>query len=490
MVRYSLFLCAPSHSFTILRPRVGKDNSGFWPGGRKQQEHTMFDVAINNGTLIDPARNIHSKLNLGIRDGKVAAVSRETLAGEAVIDAAGLVVCPGFVDMHMHEDAFDAKARVFDIKIFDCMLRMGVTTAVGGNCGIAGGGPAEYLAAADAEGLPVNVALYAAHGEMRKQYCPDLAGTVSDADIANMAHDLEAQLAAGCVGVSFGLRYVPGTSEKELNALAKVAARHGKLLAAHARDDAAGIIGAAQELLDLAAREKTRLQISHIGSMAAYGQMEELLSMVDAACHSGLDVGLDCYPYNAFCTAIGSATYAPGFLERYGIGYETVEVAGGTHRGKRCDKALFDEVRGKTPEILAVAHVMREHEVDMALAHPRTVMASDGILVGGFGHPRAAGSFPRFLHQYVKTKRTVSLNEAIAKMTVLPAARVGLDKGRLAVGDSADVVIFDYAAVQDMADFANPLTPPLGIRRVLIGGETALEDGKICSRVLGKAVRA
>lgn len=449
----------------------------------------MFDVVINHGMVVDPANGIHSKLHVGIQKGVITCLSLDPLVGATEIDATGRVVAPGFVDMHMHEDPFDPLTGSFSIKIFDCMLRMGVTSAIGGNCGIGTNLPVAYLAAADKLGLPINLGLFAAHNEIRQTMCPDKYQAAPDQAIATMVDELEKQLNAGCVGVSFGLRYVPGTSWQELQRLASVAARHQKLVSAHARDDAAFIIDAVQELLDTAKLQDVRLQISHIGSMAAFGQMEQVLAMVDHANAAGLDIGLDCYPYTAFCTAIGSATFDAGFLERYGIDYPVLEITGGTYRGCRCNEAMFKEVRAQNPEILAVAHVMRESEIDMALSHPRVAMASDGILVDGFGHPRAAGSFPRFLSEYVKKKGVFGLDEALAKMTVLPARRIGIAKGTLTLGADADVVIFDYATIQDGASFAEPLTPPAGIDWVLIGGEVAVKSGEIVCGSLGRAIR-
>lgn len=449
----------------------------------------MFDTVINNGLVIDPANRIQAEFHLGINRGLVACLSPVPLSGDRVIDAAGLVVAPGFVDMHIHEDILDEASGKFAVKIFDCMLRMGVTTVIGGNCGIGPQNPVAYLDAADRSGLPVNIGLCAAHSEIRKPYAADHYRPAPGDSLEKMAADLDAQLAAGCVGVSFGLRYVPGTTSQELQTLASVAARHKKIVSAHARDDAGYIAGAVNELIGTAAAQKVRMQISHIGSMAAFGQMEDVLTLVDNACAAGLDVGLDCYPYNAFCTHIGSATYDPGFLERYGIGYDSIEITGGKYRGQRCSEAIFSEVRAANPEVLAVAHVMRDHEVDMALAHPGVAMASDGILVNGYGHPRAAGSFPRFIHQYVKTKKLLTLHEAIAKTTVLPAGRIGISKGSLAIGSDADIVIFDYNRLRDNADFAQPLTPPSGIEWVLLRGEIAVQKGEIVNRHLGKAVR-
>lgn len=449
----------------------------------------MFDLVIRNGTVIDPANRVCSRLDLAVADGRIAALGTEEMPARESVDAEGLCVAPGFVDLHMHEDVYDADTDAFAVTIFESMLRMGVTTVVGGNCGIGADDPIRYLDAVDRLGTPVNVALYAAHSGIRKAYAPDNYAPVGSAVIAAMEADLEKYLDGGCVGVSFGLRYVPGTTEKELHALARVAGRKGKLLAAHARDDAAYIHGAVKELTEIARRERMRVQISHIGSMAAYGQMEKTLSVIDAACGAGHDVGLDCYPYNAFCTAIGSATYDPGFLERYAVGYDAIEVSGGKYRGMRCTREIFDEVRRETPEILAVAHVMREDEVDMALAHPRTVMASDGILFGGSGHPRAAGSFPRFLGRYVREKKITSLSEGIAKITCMPAERAGIAKGTLRVGADADIVLFDFEAVRDTADFAEPLRAPEGIVQVFLGGKAALREGRLLDATLGRALR-
>ncbi|MPM99200.1 N-acyl-D-glutamate deacylase [bioreactor metagenome] len=164
-------------------------------------------------------------------------------------------------------------------------------------------------------------------------------------------------------------------------------------------------------------------------------------------------------------------------------------MTGGKYQGQRCNEEIFNEVRSKTPNILAVAHVMREKEVDAALVHPRVVLASDGILVDGSGHPRAAGTFPRFIHTYVKQKKLLSLYEAVAKMTAQPAKRVNINKGHLSVGADADITIFDFEAIKDMADFNKPLSSPQGIQWVLIGGEVAVQDGVINSNRLGSSIR-
>ncbi len=451
----------------------------------------MYNTVINNGLLIDPANRIQAHLNLGIKNGKIVKVSKNLLEGERIVDADGLIVTPGFIDMHMHEDGFRQDKNDFELCITECMLRMGVTTAIGGNCGIGPEDPGYYLNKVDEKGLPVNMGLLVPHEELRNAAGEfDKYKSVDDSVIEDMAQLLDSQLAKGCLGLSFGLRYIPGVSKREMYTLAKIVKKHKKIIAAHIRDDAGGVIGALGELIDLGIEFSIPVQVSHIGSMAAFGQMEEVLKIIDHFRSNGVDIGLDCYPYNAYCTKIGSATYDDGFLDRYNTSYDSIEITEGTYRGLRCTKEIFREVRRTQPEILAVAHVMKESEIDMALIHPATILASDGLLHNGNGHPRASGAFPRFINQYVKEKQLVSLFQAIEKMTVLPAQRLGIQKGSLAVGGDADITIFDYNVIADAATFMEPLLACKGISYVLIGGEPALKEGRIINPRLGRAIRA
>ena len=220
--------------------------------------------------------------------------------------------------------------------------------------------------------------------------------------------------------------------------------------------------------------------------MAAYGQMAEVLSYVDRrAAAEGLDVRIDCYPYDAFCTSIGATTYDDGFLDRY-HDVTRIELTDGEYKGFIPNMEVFEKVRREHPEYLTIAHVMNGAEVDMALTHPRTMLGSDGVLLNGAGHPRAAGAFARFLAQYVFERKLLSLNEGIAKTTCEAAARFGLDRGTLGVGRAADVTVFDPKRLQDKATFAEPALPPEGVRLVLLGGVVALQDGKVLHTDLGK----
>lgn len=451
-------------------------------------------LLIRNGLLIDPASGVQAKLNLLLENGRVAAVTQAEPAADRVIDAAGKVVCPGFLDIHMHEDPVEADGKLYadaEKAIFNCMLRMGVTTAVGGNCGENAYHPADYLDIVDRDGAPVHVAMLAGHGFFRQQAgCTDKYAPASDAQIAQMAGEIGKSLARGCLGVSYGIRYVPGMDARELRLTAAPCKRDGRLVAAHIRSDAEEVFDAAREFLNAGMELGVPMQLSHIGSMAGFGQMERFLTLVDSYRVQGLNVGCDCYPYAAFSTGIGETTYDDGWLERYDCGYDVVELAEGKYKGQRCTKEIFEEMRRDFPACKTICYVMQQEDVDLAYQHPGVMLGSDGTLSEGQGHPRAAGTFPRLLGRYVRSGK-LSLYDAVARMTALPAQQLGLSrKGRLCVGADADVVIFDPHTIDDCATFADPLLPPVGVEYVIVNGVVAAEDGKILCAAAGKSVRA
>lgn len=447
-------------------------------------------LLIKNGIVIDPANGTHELREVWIENGKLAAPSERA---DEVIDAAGKVVCPGFLDIHMHEDPLDASGRLMaydETSVFACMLHMGVTTAVAGNCGENKSHPADYLDLVARDGTPVNVAMLAGHGFFRElSGCRDRYAPSTAAERLWMARELERALERGCLGISYGVRYQPGMDARELAETAESCRGSGKLLAAHIRDDAAQVFSAAREFLDATLPLDTPLQLSHIGSMAGFGQMREFLELLDGYRQGREDIRADCYPYAAFSTTLGSATYDEGWRERYGCGYEAVELCLDRGRGTRCDEALFRRMRAERPECVTVCHVMHQDEVDLALRHEAVMVASDSTLDQGRGHPRACGTFPRVLSRYV-ANGVLSLDEAITKMTALPAKQLGLKhKGNLSLGSDADIVIFDPETVLDLATFDEPLAAPRGIERVLLAGRTVLKDGTILDRHAGTAVR-
>lgn len=443
---------------------------------------------LYGGHVIDPKNRIDSRLNVLLENGKIAWLGREYPDADREFDVTGKIVAPGFLDIHMHEDPV-VNGHI-QPSIFPMMLSMGVTTAVGGNCGINVYDPAQYLDLVDREGAPVNVALFAGHEYFRKAAgATDIYAGSTAEQLGIMEQGLEQALDAGCVGISFGLRYVPGADAGEFYRAAKPCQSRHKMIASHVRDDADGIFDAVEEVCRAGFAYRIPVQISHIGSMGGFGQMERLLCQLDDYRANGLDVAADCYPYFAFSTRLGTPTYDEGWLERYHCGYEVLEFCEGPYKGQRATAETFAQMRQEFPECITVCHVMRPEEIRMALHHPNVMAASDGLMDNGQGHPRAAGTFPRFLKEFCR-EGSLSLFDAVEKITALPAARLGLtQKGCLSVGADADVTVFDFDAICDKATFAQPGLPPEGIEYVFVRGEPALEKGKILRRNLGRALR-
>lgn len=443
---------------------------------------------IYGGRLIDPANGLDGNYNLLLEDGKVAAVSTQRMDADREINAAGKIVTPGFVDIHIHEDPVEeGKIRQC---IFPMMLRQGVTTAVGGNCGGNAWDPLEYLKMADRDGTAVNVALFAGHEHFRiAAGAEDIYGGATPAQQEEMAKNLRTALDGGCVGISFGLRYVPGADKEEFFRAASCCADSKKPIAAHVRDDADAVFASIDEACEAGMTFGVPVQISHIGSMAGFGQMEAVLKQAEDYREKGLDIAMDCYPYFAFCTRLGTPTYDPGWLERYHCGYDVLEFSDGKYQGQRATEQTFAEMRRDFPQCLTVCYVMREEDIRLAFRHPLVMLGSDGITDNGRGHPRCAGTFPRFLAEFVR-KGDLPLAEAVAKITSIPAARLGLkNKGHLGVGADADITIFDYETIGDRATFSEPALAPVGVEYVLIGGEVVLCQGEILDETRGKAVR-
>ena len=455
---------------------------------RKDNGVYAMKTLIYGGHVIDPANRVDGKLNLLLENGKIVWVGTGMVEADETIDATGRVVTPGFVDIHLHEDpVVDGSIRSC---IFDMALKQGVTTVVGGNCGINVYDPGKYLELVDRDGAPVNVALFAGHEYCRKAAgAEDIYAGSTEEQRQAMVRYIQSALDAGCVGVSFGLRYVPGADRDEFFRAAECCREGKKLIASHVRDDADAVFGAIDEFCAAGVEYGLPVQISHIGSMGGFGQMEGVLQQIDAYKLNGLDIMLDCYPYFAFSTRLGTPTYDPGWLERYHCGYDVLEFCEGKYKGQRATAETFAEMRRDFPECITVCHVMKEEDIRLAFRHPAVMLASDGLVNNGQGHPRAAGSFARFLARFARTG-VLSLYQAVEKMTAIPAQRLGLEsKGRLNVGADADITIFDFDQIQDNATFAQPALEPVGIDTVLIGGEVALKNGKILKAGCGKAIR-
>ncbi len=447
-------------------------------------------LLIKNGRIIDPEQRLDARLNLLATDGKIDCLTTELPEADEVLDARDLIVCPGFIDMHSHEDPMKNGSLYRDEERANlaCLLRMGVTSCLAGNCGDNFCEPGVFLELAEREGCFVNVLMLAGYTWFRERYSSsDRYSKVSPGESELICRELSKALERGCAGVSFGLEYVPGMDYAELCAAAMTCSASKKMIAAHIRGCAEEAVSAAEEIMAVARTAGVPVELSHIGSMAGYGSMGDFLRTVDARRALGQEVWCDCYPYTAFSTKIGSAPYDD--LSAMHCLPSDIEMCEGEFKGRRCTEEIFEKERREHPEYLTVGHVMQEEDVRLALMHPSVMLGSDCFLSSGNGHPRAAGAFPRFLSRCTGEKG-LSLFSAIEKITSLPAARLGLpNKGNLRRGSDADLVLFDAHRIRDRATFSEPTLPPEGIAAVLLGGQVAVREGKILCGHLGKAIR-
>lgn len=450
----------------------------------------MKSLLIKGGRVVDPKQNLDRITNVLVCDGKIAEITDEMPAADFVIDASGKIVSPGFIDIHMHEDDYDSKNDAILTSMSTSALHMGVTLDIGGNCGDNSMDPGRFLDITDRDGAPVNIGMLVGHTWLRNSGGKtDKYSPIPNDTLKAMINSCEEHLANGALGISFGVKYVPGTTDDEILGLSRLCRKDSKIVSSHVRADVDGVFDAADELARTGQQAGVRVQFSHIGSMGGYGQMNRLLEKINGYRESGIDMLCDCYPYSAFSTGIGETTYDDGFLERYNAGYDSILIVSGKNAGKRCTKEIFDELRAEAPETATVGYFMKPEDVKIALLSPLVMIGSDGVRTDGMGHPRASGAFARFISDYIAAG-LVSLSDGIRKMSTMAAERLNLPhKGNLMAGSDADVTIFDLKQVKDLATYENGQIPPTGFSYVIIGGKIALKDDRIVNDRLGRAVR-
>ncbi len=430
-----------------------------------------IDILIQGGRVVYPDRDAVEEADVAVSGGRIAWIGHGRSEARRVLDASGLLVAPGFIDTHIHDEEIDDPDTVEQ-----ALLRQGVTTAIAGNCG---SGPLgrEILPSRSRPWL--NLGYLTGHRCLREAVgIDDVYRPATTEERGSMASLLEQELRSGSFGLSFGLEYAPNTSPDEIRDLLKVVRTFPRRwVAVHIRHDGPRCVEAVQEILGYARATGLRFQLSHLGSMTAFGRLAEVLSMIDRAREEGVDVNFDCYPYDAFCTRIGSAVFDPGFEERWGRGFEALEVGSGAYKGRSLDGRLYEELRRDDPDGLIIAHVMNAEEVRLCLSHPRCAIASDSVLKRGQGHPRSAGTFPRALR--ILREEGLSWPQALYHATTLPAEMAWLDSGRLAAGAVADLVIFDAETFRDRSTFREELLPPKGIAWVLVNGRVVVEGERV-----------
>ena len=431
----------------------------------------MFDLLIRGGLFFGMTGDAPRPASIAVKDGKVSAILPPGVNVEMdpkkIFDAEGLYVCPGFVDIHIHDERFDDPDTVQR-----CLISQGVTTAAAGNCG---SGPLfeKSLAARPRPWLHLSYLVGNRAGLREEVGRFDRYTPATAAETAKMCSLLRESLKKGARGLSLGLEYAPGASWEEISALAAVTAEFGRIITVHIRYDDDRCVGAVREVIRLSEENGVRLQVSHLGSMTM-GHTRECEELIEEAAARGVDVGFDCYPYDAFCAAAGSAVYDDGFVERWkGKGPECLEAVSGRFKGSRLTFETLAEMRREEPNELVVAHVMDSEEVENCVANPACIVASDALTTSGGAHPRIAGTFPRAL--CLLRRRGYSWESALRKMTTLPADRMRLDgAGRLYEGAAADIVVFDPDNFIDRATFQEPFLPPDGLKLVVINGHAAL----------------
>ncbi|MES2692212.1 MAG: D-aminoacylase [Verrucomicrobiota bacterium] len=497
------------------------------------------DIVIVNGLVYDGSGAAPKRADVAIADGrivKIGALANERAARR--IEAKGLAVAPGFIDLHAHIDP------ILQLPGCESAVRQGVTTSLGGPDGSAPWPFGEYLAQLDKTPLGMNVAYLAGQGSIRRVVLKLVDRAPTAAELETMKQMVAQAMREGAFGLSTGLKYVPGafTKTDEIVALAKVAAQFGGFYTSHLREEGAGLIPAVEEAIAIGRGAGIPIVLTHhkVVGKPSWGASVQTLKLVDEARASGLDVMIDQYPYTASNTSI--AVLIPSWalaggrddfrkraankVERAKLHAEIVHAimtdrgAGDISRVQFAAVPWKKDLEGKTLRdwcvergleptaengadlvieaesnggCVCIFHAMHDDDVDRIMRHPQTMIASDGRLAKpgvDQPHPRAYGTFPRVLARYVREKKLLTLESAIYKMSGQPAQRMGLkDRGRIAEGMRADIVIFDPATVSDEATFNDPHRYPKGIPFVLVNGVAVMDGGKFTDARAGVVLR-
>jgi N-acyl-D-aspartate/D-glutamate deacylase len=451
----------------------------------------QYDLVLDGGRVMDPETGLDAVRNVGIRDGKIARISSDPLSGRRVVHVTRLVVAPGFIDLHQHGQDIESQR----VKAFD-----GVTTAL--EMEIGAPDVAEFLKSKEGHSL-IHYGTSASHVASRalvfgaplaaapKTHAgvPELlpkSGPATDQpatpeQIDAIRQRLRAELDAGGLAVGMGIQYTPGATRLEVIDMFRVAAERGLPVYTHVRSTGRAEPGSAiesiSEVIGASAISGASLHIVHINSSCLHDALE-CLSMVEGARARGLDVTTEAYPYIAGMTAINSALFNPGWQEKLGISYGDLVLP---DSGEHLTKQRFDVLHTSPTTRWILIFANTQEVVDKVIPHPLVMIASDGAE----GHPRNAGTYSRVLAQYVREKGTVSLMDAIRKMSLMPAQMLerstptGRQKGRLQEGADADIVVFDAATISDRSTFQKPMEPSVGVRYLLIGGTVLIAEGKI-----------
>jgi N-acyl-D-aspartate/D-glutamate deacylase len=496
-----------------------------------------FDLVIKNGTIVDGTGNPWFRGDIGISGERIVKIGRiSSERGKSVIDASGKIVSPGFIDIHSH-----GERQILMDRAAHNLITQGATTIVGGNCG---GSPLDlekFFTQFESKGAALNVGVLIGHNTIRRKVMGNVGREPTDKELEEMKQFVRRAMEAGALGLSTGLKYRPGiyTKTEEVIALAKVASKYGGFYATHLRDEGLDLFESMDEAIRIGKEAKIPVQMSHhkAAGVDMWGQSAKSLQKMEDARARGLDVTTDQHPYPATfttCTIIfppwaleGSPSDIkkrlndPGQRQKVveGIVENIIHDRGGNDiqnimiavfakdaslEGKNLREILVSQGREPTKSNAAellielyerggascVFFCLSMEDVVRIMQHPLTMHGSDAgnaILNEGKVHPRHYGHFPRIIALHVRDRGDLTLEQAIRKMTSMPAARIGCrDRGILSEGKYADVVIFDLDRIQDKATFMDPHQYPEGIEYVIVNGEIVVDHGKITGKLPGQ----
>jgi N-acyl-D-aspartate/D-glutamate deacylase len=447
--------------------------------------NAVYDRLILGGRVMDPASKLDAVRNIGLLDGRIAVITTQAIHGRDTVDARGLVVAPGFIDLHAHAQTPEAY-RFYSLD--------GVTTSLELELGTS---DVDAWCRERSAGERINYGVSVGHIKVRMLVMHD-AGTVmpvsdgayraaSPAQIGEIAKRIEIGLSEGAISIGAGFPYTPAATRDELLAVFRVAAMTKTPVHVHIRPGVAGL----KEALSLAGETNAPLHVVHINS-AGLAETPVMLEMMNEARAQGHDVTTEAYPYAAGMTEIQSATIQDTY--RAAPDERLAELEWPT-TGERLNRESFGRYRRIGGPV--VVHTNTEEMVAVAINSPLTIIASDAYWQNGTGHPRTTGTFSKVLGRYVREAHSLSLMDAIRKMTLMPAQRLEArvpamrQKGRLRVGADADITIFDPATVVDRSTYREPSLSPVGIEHVIVNGVSVVANRRAVEGVApGRAVRA
>ena len=494
------------------------------------------DVLLRGGTVIDGTGAPRRTADVAITDGRITRITRpgqlHSRRARMVLDVRGLVVAPGFIDLHAHVNTIAQYPQP------ENFLRQGITTTLASLHSQPMPWPLDRYVASLHSAL--NVGFFAGHNWIRERVLGMANRAPTAAELSHMTALVDSAMRQGAMGLATGLEYVPGAygQTDELIAMARVAAAHGGLYITHLRDEGPALEPSVREVLAIAAAAHIPAQINHLKSTGAaqFGRIPAVLALLDSARRAGLDVGADAYPYTAFST-VSDVLFPPWslaggvdefrrraadsagraqllrdmrtvFVQQAGAGPESIVFrdlpgfAGKSLAELAISRGMPPTIDGVLPLLielqagggfLAVFHAMADADVDSLMRSPAVAIESDGDLMAfgaGFPHPRSYGAFPRVLGTYVRDRGLLSLELAIHKMTGLAAQRAGLDdRGVLRPGAAADIVVFDAATIADRATYTAPHQYAVGVRHLFVNGVAVLRDAKMTGATPGRRVR-